>query len=362
MSYDYWGDGFTDLEMAAGIPDLVYGQDIDTGSLDEDKNTMLPPQRDHQDILKLYSDEDNEIVSSFSLLKLKSHFLNKILNCQSTSAIERYLKDEVKKLYIDRLALVYFKEEKLDCSLIKFAKSENCLEEILKNVLFKHSEIPFRDELQNSIKKEVEKIHSSKLSTYYKTGMIQAFIHNTINDYYDTNAAHLLLSTDVMRTALSITRLNIFIYSILTKSQSDLAKEIAQAHEEAEREKQKNTDTRILNKKKYILNWKVRHLKPLNVMLDYDYKPKEIHEVFSCLLEQILEKSDLSKGEIKTVESNNDFGVNIDIGKLAKVNPLVLNKLLNVVANYYIDTFKRIASKEVKPQNNAFLVDEKGLI
>ncbi|MCK8095039.1 hypothetical protein [Pseudoalteromonas sp. 1CM17D] len=362
MSYDYWGTGFTDLEMAAGIPDLVYGQDNEAGYFYEDKNTMLPPQRDHQDILKLYLDEDNEIVSSFSLLKLKSQFLNKILNCQSSSAIERHLKDEVKKLYIDRLALVYFKEEKLDSSLIKLAKSENCLEEILTNVLFRHSEIPFRGELQNSIKKEVEKIQSSKLSAYYKTGMIQAFIHNTINDYYNTNSAHLLLSADVMRTALSITRLNIFIYSILTKSQSDLDKEIAQAREEAEREKQENTDTRISNKKKYILNWKVRHLKPLNVMLDYDYKPKEIHEVFSCLLEQIIEKIDLSKDEIKTVENKNDFGVNIDIGKLAKVNPLVLNKLLNVVANYYIDIFKRITSKEVELQNNAFLVGEKDLI
>ena len=258
---------------------------------------------------------------------------------------------------------MYYKDQQpLDSSLIKLAKSENCLEEILTNVLFRHSEIPFRGELQNSIKKEVEKIQSSKLSAYYKTGMIQAFIHNTINDYYNTNSAHLLLSADVMRTALSITRLNIFIYSILTKSQSDLDKEIAQAREEAEREKQENTDTRISNKKKYILNWKVRHLKPLNVMLDYDYEPKEIHKVFSCLLEQIIEKIDLSKDEIKTVENKNDFGVNIDIGKLAKVNPLVLNKLLNVVANYYIDIFKRITSKEVELQNNAFLVGEKDLI
>ena len=200
---------FTELEILAGVPAIVYGSWGDDTSREITSNkaqNVKYGQLNYQ----YYLDKENLVVQDFTLIKIKHQLISKLKNKSSVSEICDELFKSINKIYIDGLVLNYFKVENLESNLIEVSKSPECIPKLVSNVLYKHAEIPFNIETKKSIDREIKGVFSLDISVYNKVGKIQKLIHKTVNDNYESDC-HLLLPKEVMRKTLSLCRLNLYV-------------------------------------------------------------------------------------------------------------------------------------------------------
>jgi hypothetical protein len=392
MSYDNWDDGFTESEIEAGVPALVHGGEEYEDDYDIEKDLEKDLEKIHIEeqnkklsILDYYLDQDNTIVSDFYLLRLKQNFLNKMIECKYFKDIYLLFKEELNKHYINKLALTYFKEEKLDINFLDLVKSKDCVEKLISNVLFKHAQIPFKSSIKESFQSEVEKILLMHDTPYNRTNRIQQLIHKSVNDYYCTLThlpfepaivkrnlmrceklkqtylprAHLLLPSDIMKKTLSLTRLNIYILDIMNKDSRTLRTLSEMSDSQASTESLNPTDSRLSKKKKYFCRWKVKHMKSFTSILGNN-NPLRAVEIFNILSDQILDNLDEPSFDKTLLTGETGFGMltaKISMQEFASLHPKSFKRLLNVIANYYIETIKEVKPQNLKTKHNAILDD-----
>lgn len=337
MSYssDYSTDGFTEYETEVGVPRLVHGYGY-YDQLDHRyiKDTLTEEPLDY---FKYYSDEDNLIVSNFSLMKLKTQFLTKLKDKNNLDELIDEFNLCVNSILVDKLSVNYFKKENLDPNLIELAKAKNCIEKLVLNVLYKHAELPVETERKKETIQELFRICSLNTTAYSRVGEIQSLMHRTINEYY-TDGAHLLLPSDVMRKTLSIARLNLFIRDLFNKNSDELMALIEKSNIEAQDEYLNPSDRRVSDNKRNIQRWNVRHLKPFTDFIDH-YNPIETYSVIKSLFDSSFSELEVCNYKNST-EKGFDYVVNLI--ELGNDSPNYMLKFLNATSNYYIKTYKII--------------------
>lgn len=264
-------------------------------------------------------DDDFHKTNDFSLLKAKRKFFNNICLDRTVDKIERKFLDIIFLEQIKTMKYRYSKIENISNELSDIAEREDFLRIILTGCFRKHYHCKLSE-------KEISKIENfisttrlaSSMTPYQKTGIIQNFIHEFVNNHYGNTEAHLSINSKLMSNILSATKLYFCLISIRNYSIQELLSENNKTDELASEENRSNTDTRVSKNKKIIKNWKVRHMKSfLNYMT-----PKD-KEIFSCYLKVTTEIREryvnniISILDYKTALSNIYIQILIEIHKPA---------------------------------------------
>jgi hypothetical protein len=173
----------------------------------------------------------------------------------------------IKKLFHDELDYMinrYAKKESLPIEYIKIAQQQNCLEILIKGFLKKDGEYVLTSEIIDEINSFIEIIYMNDdlEIVYQRVAKIQKFIHGKIDAKHGQDA-HLNITVKHIRNLLSACRLHLNLYDFKYKDINSLIYIIDKSKEASDAEMINPTKVVIPKGKKYIKNWRVRHMKTL---------------------------------------------------------------------------------------------------
>jgi len=259
---DYDDNAFTQDEIEAGIPSLIYCHD----EFDENSNGEIQ-------------------ISQLDTYKKNIRISKKIANFSSNNQIKDYLFKETLAEHLPSLIVQYKKEEVLPSKYVTIAMDENCLTILIKEI-FKKNRIALTDNNVQEIDVFVEKIYANNRTIVYdRVSELQAFIHNKI-DSAKGEFAHLELGVVNMRNLLSASRLHLNIFDIRNfnideilyifyKTQHDKEKESLSPKVYIPRPKKSPKHTQI----GYIADWRYEKMKSI-----YDYMDHSTYSKFSKIV------------------------------------------------------------------------------
>lgn len=238
---------FTELEIAAGVPSLVYGRS--SGYLDEEE-----------------SHGEQEMARSSAIDRNKeSEAIRMLAGLEDKSAMREVLYRKVLSDSVDYMIMRYAKKEDLPAQYIKIVKEENCLGILIRGFLKRVAGLPLDTRLVGEIDNLILTIkeNSSREIVYDRVGRIQSFIHGKVNAAQGFGA-HIKLPAMHMRNLLSACRLNLNIEEINGRDGGYLLDIAVKSIGAAERESVSPLKLMRLPVKNYIPYWRVRHMKGLS--------------------------------------------------------------------------------------------------
>ncbi len=242
-------DGFTEDEIAAGIPSFLYYYN----------DQMETEDNDNQEIQ----------ISQLDTYKKNFRISKKIAGFSTNTQIKNYLLKEIFLEYLPAMIKQYQKDENLGNHFIPLAMDECSLILIIKSFYKDHS-VSLTDNNMEEINKFVESIYSDKNSIVYdRVSKIQTFLHDII-DREKGEFAHLELRVGMMRNILSTSRLHLNIIDIKNfnieeilyifhKTQEEQKKESLFPKAYIPRPKKSSKHTQV----GFISNWRYEKMKSL---------------------------------------------------------------------------------------------------
>ena len=257
---------FTELEIRAGVPALYQ---FDTTSANNDYLNEV--EVGGEAITKLLNSELYKANNLYQMKK-KKIFVSKISSTNDIDKLSKIFTTELLSIFTDNMVENYSTKENLTLEMTTLAKNKRCLFILITRVLTKDAFIDLTDNLSTKINIFISSLYqkNKEKTAYERVGTVQAFIHETINAHYE-NDAHLLIQSDVMRVVLSTARLHLYLNDFKTLTVSELLEQYKKSNYHASKEKFENTDTRTDKTKKYIKNWKVRHMKSCFNFISEDF-------------------------------------------------------------------------------------------
>ncbi|MDR5900263.1 hypothetical protein QC823_14930 [Halomonas vilamensis] len=241
--------GFTELEIAAGVPELAFGSH--RSSQDKSYQEILNKERDSKKYKKNESYIKSILDGNETLSFIKKRLIKLILEDERNYIIQRYaLKERLPEAYVNII------------------KDERCLEIMIKGLISKVSKISLTSCINNAIIKLSSdvKTNISNEVPYYRVERIQKFIHQEVDKVYG-NGSHKNLPVSHMRNLLSTARLYLSLYDISYHGDSYNNELMVIGDKLAEKEfldaeSFYQDGLEYLNStKKYYPKWRVRHLK-----------------------------------------------------------------------------------------------------
>jgi hypothetical protein len=270
MSDDGFGDGlncFTEDEIAAGIPGLL------NGPSEAECNRR---QKENEEATKKYLAQQAYIEKR--LYKRKINVATKLIaGLNDKDQIQNKI---IKKLFRDKLDYMivrYANKEFLSFEYIKIAKQPNCLKILINGFLKQVGKYVLTKEINDEIDSFIETIYiNDDLEiVYHRVAKIQKFIHDKIDEKHGKNA-HIDLPVKQIRDLLSTARLHLNIQDFMYKDINSIAYLINQSILASEAEIKNPTPVILPKGKKYIKNWRVRHMRPL---IYFNPVENKIHEI-----------------------------------------------------------------------------------
>lgn len=269
---------FTELEIAAGIPDLVFGTNRggDGGGFGYDFSEEGVAG----------GDEPEDAWRSFQIdRKLSAARIS--ARCNSTDILKMEL---IKKILNDEVGYIirrYSKKEGLPDIYHELVRQDQCLEVLTKGMLGKVANINITSSLQEDVKNtaSVVSINENMDTPYRRVGAIQDFIHKKVDESYGPGASR-RLPVKHMRNLLSAARLHLSIKDILKMDASYLNRIIQKCAAEAEEEDRRaeNNDSSspvfLESGKRFYPKWRVRHLRHASY-----YSKESTRELISAIQE-----------------------------------------------------------------------------
>lgn len=241
--------GFTELEIAAGVPELAFGSP--KSSQDKSYEEILNKELALKKAKKNESYVRNMLDGNETLSFIKNRLIKLILEDERTYMIQRYaLKERLPEAYVNII------------------KDERCLEIMIKGVISKVSKISLTSCINKSIIKlssDVKTNYSNEVP-YYRVERIQKFIHQEVDKAYG-EGAHKKLPVNHMRNLLSTARLYLSLYDISYRGDSYNIELMVMGDKLSDKEffdaeAFYQDGLEYLNStKKYYPKWRVRHLK-----------------------------------------------------------------------------------------------------
>lgn len=327
--YDYISVGYTEDELAIGLPGIIDGR-YNSESTEQEKSYDEDYFESEEDILDEYSFKGDEVSSPKEKIdpileelqwinkvkQVKSYLLNHIINEKKYKNYmnkkrdliniisETEFKNSILKYYlknhINDMVQQYNKTEKIQTSYLNIIYNKKCLLILIKSVLI-NNKIILTEDIYTKLEKINEEIHSNKDANiiYDRVYKVQQFIHNIVEQHNGKNS-QFKLNKKMMRELLSTVRLHLSIYELKT-SKIDKILTIYKKTKKRMSEEYKNpTSNGVLPYKRFIPYWKLSKMKPL---LDFATDKKLILNLI------ILNDKDISENEIaeKILFADNNF-------------------------------------------------------
>ena len=212
----------------------------------------------------------------------KNNVIRLVAGYKNTEQIQNKI---IKIIFNDGLDCMinrYMRKEFLSYEYVDIAKQSNGLLILLKGFLKNVCGYTLTQDFINEINCFVENVYINiNLDIAYKrVGRIQQFIHEKMDRKNGINA-HLNLPVKQIRDLLSTSRLHLNIHDIKNKDAFSLLYMINRSKQESDFEKANPSHVSLPKGKKYIKNWKVRHMMSLAYFLlpSDRIKIKEIMEL-----------------------------------------------------------------------------------
>lgn len=267
---------FTELEIAAGVPDLAFGTnrtikgggfgyDIDEEVSECDGGALT----EYQSAREISATRMSEKCDS--LEKFKVMLVNKVINEEMDYIIARYSKKEA-------LPDIYH----------GLVRQDQCLEVLIKGMLGKVAKINITSSLESEVKEVVCSIllNEEMQTPYTRVGKLQRFIHGKVDEEYGESSCAKLPRVH-MRNLLSAARLHLSIREISENNLKYFNHIMQKCSAEAEGEYKRDSQDASLRfvflaaGKRYYPKWKVRHLRHISYYLKESSRSliSEIQEV-----------------------------------------------------------------------------------
>jgi hypothetical protein len=245
MSYGYDDLGcFTELEIAAGVPSLVFG----------------PGRR----YLKDKVNAEQKLAAEGICNEKKLTAVKLIAGVEEKSTI----KDRIlKKIYLDEIDYLikrYAKKEALPAEHVHIVQQRNCLEILVKGFFRKVCKLDLDTYLSEKIDIFIKEILANKEHkiVYDRVGLVQNFIHNQVDYAYGKNE-HCKLPRAHIKNLLSAARLHLNICDIKYSESNLLITIIQKSQVASDSELENPAVVKLMNGKKYMSTWRVKHMLPL---------------------------------------------------------------------------------------------------
>jgi len=241
---------------------------------------LLKNKKIHQQLIDK-SFEVNQRYDETYIRYLKSSKLLDLFN--SSSELLRISDSESKKriAYSRLRRSSYYKEinryaeyENIPLEFALLSVDRDCIKHIVGFFLKKYLKIPFNTEILDICKRNTSRWQSNTklLTPYERTGELQTYLYSLCNKH---KGSELQIPSKLMRIILSTARLHFIIMDEANLNPSDLLLVLKKQKESAENEcaigysifHNGNSVSRMQNKK-YIKNWRKRHLMPFLIESD----------------------------------------------------------------------------------------------
>lgn len=271
MCYEDISGYFTDDENECGIPYLIYGRNFsnkDSDAKDKAKKNLYMEKRALEK--KIQDEIESERLKAGAKL---------IASLKSNQDIYRCLIKRLMHENLDYVVNRYFKSETIPIVYKNIIYSDKCIETLIGGMLCKICHIPRSISLGKAID-DISKStlnNKSNLIPYERVGLIQKFIHETVDAYYG-EGARIELPVLHMKKLLSVSRLYLSLhdmkfenggYYMLIDKMSSLASDI---------ENMKPREYMPTKGKKYYPKWRVTHLKPISIFFKESAK-RQIYDL-----------------------------------------------------------------------------------
>ena len=245
---------FTELEIAAGVPDLVFGP------REESTGRGFGYELDAYDVL---DEKEEEQVRTRENSAAKLSKTSETLDSFKMCVIKLLLEEE-----IDYIIKRYSKKESLPDIYHGLIRQKECLEILIKGMLGKVAKINITSSLEEEVRNVVATVLKNKgmCTPYQRVGEIQSFIHNKVDEIYGRGSCT-NLPKQHMRNLLSAARLYLSIREISGGNALYLNYIMDKCEAEAEEEEKRaeqycSSDYVYLAAgKHYYPKWRVRHLR-----------------------------------------------------------------------------------------------------
>lgn len=214
----------------------------------------------NKDLGKVNSEPANNV-------KINEQVRNRLIELsrtfQTTKALRNALFRNVVDLCLSKTARRYCSIENISMDYAKIAGRSGVLLEVLLNILCKIGVRPIKSDIVY-----IERIISHVLDNkegfivYDRVSLIQKTLHNIISKYLGEGAQY-TVNKDVMREALSFSRLHISIVDMKYKDFYSFTNELYNIDLKRKASQDFKPEYVALAGKSYIKNWSSRHLKTL---------------------------------------------------------------------------------------------------
>jgi hypothetical protein len=262
MSYEVYEDSKSYLGYIGYDDDPWDEYQLKQAREDDKKNSEMKA-KERDEFTKLERDEFTKLIAG---LNSKEQIQNKI----------------IKKLFNDSLDYMiyrYAKKEALPLEHVKIVQQQNCLAILIKGFLKKVGGFVLNSEIVDEITGfiEVTYMNNDLEIVYDRVAKIQKFIHEKIDKKHG-KGAHRNLPIKHIRNLLSASRLHLNIFDIKYMDINSLSYLIDKSRETSNIVMINPTKIALPKGKKYIKNWRVRHMKSLLYYNKRDLRCK-IHEI-----------------------------------------------------------------------------------
>lgn len=264
---------FTETEIAAGVPYLVFGPSDDPDENNEPRHST-------------HTVSSQETCETFRRAKC----VRLIAGKSDPDEIKHIVYKQLLSDNIDELIFRYAGKESLPAEHISVVRNEHCLEILLKGMIGKVCGIPLTTDLVNEITSLSNSLRRNVTlhSAYHRVSRIQTFLHTIVVIKHGPDA-HLRLPVHHMRNLLSAARLHLGIRDIRRDDHNYLAEIIKRSNDEAEKEYLNPRDANLRQGAAYRKHWRVRHIKPVSYYLSVEVRRK-LTQIQSLTTEAGLER------------------------------------------------------------------------
>lgn len=260
MSRDSWdNNGLTSLERAAGVGRLLRGgSQCHCGQWECDLYHAHEP------------DERKKKIGNSEKFKAAAKLVSGL---NSNREIKLAL---IHKIYYDSLqsAIVrYMTKEKLPGYYSAILKSSECIDKLVKGILYKVCKIEPNNALADQISNLSSSLHknASRLTAYDRVTNVQRFIHCTVDKHFGVGAA-LSIPVVPMKNALCAARLHFNISDITDRPPSYIEYIDIVSNASLQIEYDDPRPSTALSGKRSWPRWRVRHLRPISYYFRKDHR------------------------------------------------------------------------------------------
>lgn len=164
-------------------------------------------------------------------------------------------------------------KEKLPGYYASILKTNNCIDILVKGILYKVCKIEPANEISNQISNLSISLreNSSRLTAYDRVTNVQQFIHSTVDQYFSVGAAR-MIPVAPMKNALCAARLHFNISDITDRqpSYTEYIDTVSNASLQIEYDDPRPSTA--LSEKRSWPRWRVRHLRPISYYFPQNHR------------------------------------------------------------------------------------------